>query len=521
MKNKVNASLKATLSFAHCFGLMVLVICQAGNLEASESNKRGIDFTKYEINMKLPKNGNLLAGNFLGIDTKDIVLVSTTNSEGAKVHFFSFDDHDWKQTLEAEMGDDALFADTGIISGRERLVCYTGQGINQFNPISKNWTPMIKTEMPPLQTTKNSIPQLDFMQDLNGDDQDDMIILSQDETRIFLQSEDGSFKESLVSPYPARSKTDDSIGNRMEKIRQADWDMDHRIDLVFWDQGTFNVFLQNNKGTFNDEPLTYTNEVELNSDGSWSHELADQHDNLLTALLGFRKKTKQTALDSLRDLNGDGMIDLVTHSLEGRSLLRLKTSIGVHLGEQTPQGIKFPALPSSIVTPSGKQPKEYSTHHFDDLDGDGQLDLIIISVDAGIGDMLEAVTANTIDLDVEFYRMEKGTYPKKPTLKRRIAPKSKWFSRKGPFFPTVLTGDVNGDGLSDLVVGHHWDELRIYEGVPGYRLFSEEPRVFTVHVPANERNIRLIDLNQDEKKDILIHRSSPKTPHQINILISK
>ena len=521
MKNTLKLSLQLIPCFVLCSVFLESATCQAGSLEASEPHKSGIDFTQYEINTKLPKNATLLAGAFLGTDMADIALVSSTKNTGPKVHLYSFDDTGWKQSLETAVGEGVWFVDTGIIAGHERIVSYTDQGINQFDPISKTWTPVIKIKIPTLQTKNKSTPQLDFMQDLNGDGQDDFIILSSDQSKIFLQSKDGSFKEDLVSPYPTRAKTDDSIGNQIHKIHQADWNWDQRIDLVFWDKGMFKVFLQNDKGTFNKEPLTYRNQVKLNSDGSWSHELADEHENLLKTLLGFRKKTKQIALDSLRDLNGDGMIDLVTHSLEGRSLLRLKTSIGVHLGKHTSQGMQFSALPNSTVTPSGKQPKEYSTHHFEDLDGDGQLDLIIISVDAGIGDMLEAVTANTIDLDVEFYKMEKSRYPEKPTLKKRIAPKSNWFSRKGPLFPTVLTGDVNGDGFSDLMVSHDWNELRIYKGVAGSRLFSEEPKTFKVNMPANERNARLIDLNQDGKKDILIHRTSAKNPHQLNILIAK
>ena len=81
--------------------------------------------------------------------------------------------------------------------------------------------------------------------------------------------------------------------------------------------------------------------------------------------------------------------------------------------------------------------------------------------------------------------------------------------------------DVNGDGFSDLVVGHSWNELHIYQGIEGTQLFKKEPESFNVRMPANERNSRIIDLNRDGKMDILIHYSSAKSPHLITILISK
>ena len=64
----------------------------------------------------------------------------------------------------------------------------------------------------------------------------------------------------------------------------------------------------------------------------------------------------------------------------------------------------------------------------------------------------------SIAIDLEFYPMEDGTYPDKPTTRRKIRPDLDIFEKDRVFFPVVLLGDVNGDGRADLLVGKHWEE---------------------------------------------------------------
>ena len=66
-------------------------------------------------------------------------------------------------------------------------------------------------------------------------------------------------------------------------------------------------------------------DVPFNSDGAYSLIFGFGDASAFSLLVGCREKTKQTVLHSFRDKNGDGVADLLTHSLEGRSMLRQRS----------------------------------------------------------------------------------------------------------------------------------------------------------------------------------------------------
>ena len=85
----------------------------------------------------------------------------------------------------------------------------------------------------------------------------------------------------------------------------------------------------------------------------------------------------------------------------------------------------------------------------------------------------------------------------------------------------VLLGDVNGDGHSDLLVGKNWEELHIFLGVSGPELLAKKPQKVKVAMPNDERNIWLVNLNKDNKQDILIYHRSTTEQYRVTMLIAK
>ncbi|MDP6416968.1 MAG: hypothetical protein QGG54_18330, partial [Gammaproteobacteria bacterium] len=312
----------------------------------------------------------------------------------------------------------------------------------------------------------------------------------------------------------------------LSRVHEMDFNLDSRSDLVFWNRDHFEVYYQDSSGQFSTDGDTFTTDVEFEADGIHSYVFGYDGENMFSLLLGFRAKCKRTALHSFRDMNGDGISDLVTQSIEGRSLLRQRSSYAVHFGSPTSNGVAFASDASMILQPQasaeGGSPLGYSLGWLEDFDGDGQIDFGYGRVNTGITGFFSALVVNSISIDIEFYKIVDGVYPESPNGLLKIKPDREFFlGGRGPFFPTVMLGDVNGDERADLLVGENWEELTVYTGVSSPALLASEPRIIPAAMTANgEQDARVVNLNRDNKQDVTIHHPNAE-PQKLVVLVAR
>ena len=428
------------------------------------------------------------------------------------------------------------------------MITYESGRLNWFDPDSETEQVLVEVTANYNATDEGEIPQIDITRDLNRDGRDDLLLPDVDGFWISIQLIDGAFTDpvKLGPPEPFRdeagvedsgmnvSRTYGELGiTRLTfpwyqgRVHQMDYNQDGRSDLVFWNEDHFDVYHQNERGLFDPVAKTFTTEVPFDSDGAYSRIFEFSDTGLFSLLFGFRENTKRTVLHSLRDLNGDRVADLMILTLEGRSMLKQRSLYEVHYGTATPDGTSFAREVSTKIQPQGRagglQGWGYASHWFEDFDGDGQLDAMFREVNIGIGGMTRALLANSVPMNLEFYRIEDGLYPDKPNTTRKVRPDLRPFKgREAIFFPGALMGDMNGDGRSDLLVGESREELHVFIGVPGPDLLARKPQKVAVALPADQdRNIWLADLNKDGKQDILIYRPSTTEPHRVTVLIAR
>ena len=495
--------------------------------EADPMSLAAADFTfeQYEVVTGAAKHQTVLTGFLLGDTVAELVVVSIDEEDDRRLHIYAFDHGSWALRLEATLRPEVLFVDVANIGGRDRLITYESGRLNWFDPESATEHPLVavtSNTLPP----KGEIPHVDVTRDLNGDGRDDLVVPDSDGFWVFIQMDNGAFAEPVKLGTAPKMDISGEIGGyrhnpwNQGRVYEMDYNRDGRSDLVFWNEDHFEVHLQDERGLFAPVAKTFTTDVVFDSDDPASLAAPQEvrrrrRDRQLTGA------TTGRVLHSLTDMNGDGVADLVVFSLEIRSMWSVHFAYEVHFGAPTSDGGTMFALDVGSAIRSDGLPFGLVPH---DFDHDGQVDMMYATMKFGIfktiGMISRAMLTRSVRMHLEFYRMEGGIYPDKPNATRKIKGHAPGVSgEKGIFHPSVLIGDVNGDALSDLLVQKGPEELRVYLGVPGPKLFARRPQKIKVAMP-NEEYTWLVDLNKDHKQDVLMHHPSTTKPHRVTILIA-
>ena len=498
-------------------------------------------FKQSEVETGTAKHQTVLTGFFLGGPIAEVAVVDIKENDDRHLNIYGFSDGEWVMRFNTALRSEVLFVDVINIGGRDCLITYEQGHLNWFDLESATEQVLIEVSTNYKATKDGSLPSVDISRDVNSDGLDDLIVPDIDGFWIATQLPDGSFTAAIKlgppDPFLDEIALDDSRSYRevgitpltvhwyLSRVHQMDYDHDGRIDLVFWNADHFDVYRQDAGGMFSTEAETFTVDIPFDTDGAYSIAFDFKGENMLSLIFGFRKNTKRRVLHTFEDLNGDSVADLVIHSLEGRSLGSQRSLYEVHFGTPTPDGIVFARDVGMTIRPRGTagglQPWGYSSQWFQDIDGDSKTDILFKDVKTGLVGMSRAMVGKSIAIDLEFYRMKNGTYPDKSTTRRKIRPALDIFETDRVFFPVVLLGDVNGDGRADLLVGKNWEELHVFLGVPGPGLFARTPEKVAVAMPNDERNARLVDLNRDNKQDLLIYYPSTTNSHRVILLIAQ
>lgn len=510
-------------------------------------------FKMVEVSTPEAEHQTILPGFFSGSDTAEFIVLSTFGNGRRQLDMFAFDGGAWVPKLTADFSADALFVDIVSSGEQDRLISFERGGMSWIDPLSGEARRMQEfsfrydaagNQRGSATRPGGEIPHVDVSRDLNKDGRDDLIIPDFDGFWVATQRPDGSFTAPLkLGPaepfldlpvldhersYRALGITAGTIPVYLTRAHEMDHDQDGRSDLVFWNTDHFDVYHQNESGTFSPDPVEFRTDVPFDSDGIYTRVADFGSEGVLSMLIGLNENSSRTVLHSLRDLNADGVIDLVTLTLTGRTMLRQRSLYQVHFGKESADGIAFAAEANAVISPTGRagalQPWGYSSQVFQDVDADGQLDVMFRDVRVGFGGMTRAMVGNSVPIDLEFYRLKNGAYPNRAAARHKIRRFSPLAGVGNVFLPCVMLGDVDGDGHSDLLVGQNPNELRVFLGTEGAGMFSRRASKISVALPSDERKSSLMDINHDGKQDVIITagptEQAPDTPRGFTTLIA-
>lgn len=339
---------------------------------------------------------------------------------------------------------------------------------------------------------------IDFMR--NREDRDEPILVLPDFDTL---DADGT----RLPVAPRTFHRDEGTFYRPAPVRLADMNLDGTDDLFRIDDDSLHVFPGTTSG-FSPEPaiqpLGLDATMQLEPEG-----LGDRDQSEVT--------TRQVI--ALEDFDGDGIEDILVESTTRSGVLERTTKHELYLGARGPDGVRYPAEPSTSV--SGDAP--LGGVRTVDIDGDGRRDLTAGSIDVGLGTIISALLTGTVDFDVRFFRLGENGFPEEPNAVHEARIEFD-LSEARASIPVFVLADVNGDGSRDLIVRGDDDELLVYRADGGSELFDDEPTRFSVPLPENGQLVRRTRLDADDADDLILRherRAGDEKVRTITLLVAR
>lgn len=332
----------------------------------------------------------------------------------------------------------------------------------------------------------------EFIADLNGDGEDDILIHGLNQLQLFI-ADNGEFKQQQLPIKPQSRLFEDGATYIQSKLYIADINFDGLVDIVKIGEGELELYRQTQDKLFN--PIAeYVSVRQPISGIDWWNKRDAYGEQLDQSELVYRK------VEELKDINNDGITDLVVRYTKSSGVLDRANDYEVYLGENQKGKLVFPKVANSVVKAEGT----LTGLQFIDIDGDDKVEVMVAGFDIGVSQIIGALLSGSIDQDVHLFKMDpQGRFAAQANVSKEVELNFSLSSGQSGS-PVVKLADLNGDGLKELILSDDEDTLKIYFGATGDTLFSRNAEKHDLKLPVDGGMLQSDDLNGDGKEDILI-----------------
>jgi hypothetical protein len=329
----------------------------------------------------------------------------------------------------------------------------------------------------------------DFVVDINQDGLSDIITSAYTHTNVYIQNQAGEFDHTQLELAPHSRITNDGVQFSEHKAHIFDVNNDGKTDLAFQIDNELLVFKQNEKHGFD----AHAQKISLNA-GLLTPKQEDSKDQ--ERRIEGQKAKERMSFEHLKDLNNDGLVDLVTKSSVREGMTSSNSEYQVRYGALKNELLSFSKAVDTVIKLKGG-----GKVTFTDINNDGKQDLYALSVEFGMGAVMSLMSGN-IDMDLEIYPMQSNSqFDEEPSYKNEVEVEVS-MGEDSDTQPILALEDFNGDGIKDLILKSDDDELNIIYGSTGKRLFAKRGVKYDTDITLSGQ-LDIKDFNLDGKADVL------------------
>lgn len=490
----------------------------------------------------LPYTGELLTyhAEDLNNDQRQAILIFSRNSSRGRaqqrwlsLYLQSENGFADKPSQILKLPQDLILYDTGDVAGdAKKELLYFAAGEVRYLQLGKNSfvqqpQTLFKVESIFMASDRKTVRRWDFVRDFNGDGADDVFVQQFLQATLFLRQPGTNDWRENTLPLRTQARVYGyfdprfSVGHKSDALYSTpyilleDFNMDGHRDLLGIYKDSLVVFPALESGTFSAENHFNT---PLDFGEIWTGaKIQRTH---------LDDKSEKRYLMRIKDLNNDGLLDIVSTRLSTReSLINPKSEVRIHFGRKSEAngaaGVFFQQQPDQIIRPDGSM----MVLDILDINNDQRDDLVIPSVNIGVAQIIKMLVTRSVSIEAAHYLMrDDSRYPEKPDGTNTLNVK---FSFKGgAASPVYEIADFNNDGLLDVLSSSDEERLLIYWGEQGKLIQNSAGEKFAIQLPQDGTLVRARDLNNDQRADVIIahdddDRERKRLPRVLRVLMAE